>query len=138
MSQAASGETENEPANTDSTIGAITAIDGDTPSKANREKWANSLRDKLANLDGVTGVRAVPMDSYGNTYVLYVTVQSVERWGQYDLKINTRSMGQRIRSVLDDDVPANANIFDTEFESPDSLGNGKHDSDQYRVAVTYP
>lgn len=137
MSQAAS-DTENETVDTESTIGAITAIDGDEPSKANREKWANSLRDKLANLDGVTDVRAVPMDSYGNTYILYVTVQSVERWGQYDLKINTRSMGQRIRNVLDNDTPASANIFDTEFESPDSLGNGKHDSDKYAVSVTYP
>lgn len=128
----------DETTDDESSVGAIMAIDGDVPNKENRRKWAQSLASELGEITGVVETRISPTDSYNNNFVIYVTVEASETITGYDLHVNTRSMGQRIRSVLDADVPANANLFDPEFESPDSMGGGVYDSDTYAIHVSYP
>lgn len=144
MSHAPNADAEDTPNNqTNTTIGVITAIDGDTPSEDARKKWANNLRQKLGQLDGVIDTNTTKIDQYGNRYIITLTVPATTEYTynnqeRYTLNINPRSMGQRIRHVINNDTPANANIFDTTFESPNSLGNGYHDSNTYKIVVCYP
>lgn len=123
-------------------IGGIKEIDGINISdidKSNRKEWSDSLCDKLEeNIEPIVDSFVDSANRNHTNVTVVAELDHTENFRGFEIQYSLKSVGQKIRSELEDDKYASANVVDNIISPPELIEDNIYEGYYYFITVKYP
>lgn len=122
-------------------IGGIKEIDGvdiKDIDVSNRKEWSKDLCKKLEDIDPIVNSFIDTANQSHTNVTIVAELDHSDNFKGYKIQANLKSIGQRIRYILENDKYASANIMDNVISPPELIEDDIYEGYYYFITVKYP